>query len=145
MVNDEEREAARLGMRILDQALISLGQKPMLESQDFRVTEPVVGDIPTTVLEKSGVAPFRFVFGRDLDVWVGPFSEVILAPVHSATEKETQQRIEVLLQSSVTCRPGKRSMEIALQRPGRVPWLRLKVRASDVAAKLEATYSPYID
>jgi hypothetical protein len=143
-VNDEEREAARLGMQILDQALVSLGQKPALESPDFRVTEPVVGDIPTTVLERRGVAPFRFVFGRDLDVWVGPFSEVILAPVRAAAEKEIQQRIEVLLQSSVTCRPGKRSMEIALQRPGSVPWLRLKVRASGVATKLEATYSPYV-
>lgn len=145
MMNDEEREAGRLGMQILDQALVSLGQKPALANPDFRVTEPVVGDIPTTVLEKPGAAPFRFVFGRDLDVWVGPFSEVILAPVRTATEKETQQRIELLLQSSVTCRPGKRSIEIAFQRPGRVPWLRLKVRAAGVVAKLEATYSPYVD
>lgn len=145
MINDQEREAARLGMQALDQALISLGHRPVLENRDFRVADAVVGDLPTTVLEKPGVAPFRFIFGPDLDVWVGPFSEVVTARVSDASKNDAQRRIEELLQSSVTCRPGKRSMEITLQRPGHEPWLRLKVRASGLASTLEPMYLPYVE
>ena len=145
VINDQEREAARLGMRALDQAVISLGHRPVLENPDFRVTDPVVGDLPTTVLKKPGVAPFRFIFGPDLDVWVGPFSEVVSARVSDARKDDAQRRIEDLLQSFVTCRPGKRSMEITLQCPGDEPWLRLKVRASGLASTLEPMYSPYVE
>jgi hypothetical protein len=144
MINDQEREAARLGMQLLDQALISLGQRPLVDNPDFRATDPVVGDLPTRVLEKRGVAPFRFNFGLVLDVWVGPYSEVVHAQVSDATNKDAQRQIEEVLLSAVTCRAGKRSMEITLQRPGDEPWLRLMVRASGLASTLEPTYSPYV-
>jgi hypothetical protein len=145
VINDQEREAARLGMRLLDQALISLGCRPVSENPDFRSTDPVVGDLPTAVLDKPGVAPFRFIFGRDLDVWVGTFSEVVIAPVSDARTPDARYRIEELLRSSVICRPGKRLMEISLQRPGDKPWLRLSVRASGSVSALEPVYAPYVE
>lgn len=143
MSNEQEREAARLGMHALDEALISLGLRPVPDNPDFRVTDPVVGDVPTTILHKPGVAPFRFVFGRELDVWIGPFSEVVTAPVSGSGTAEVQQRIERVLKSSVACRPGRRSMEITLQLPGDPPWLRLKVLAKGVASTLEPSYESY--
>jgi hypothetical protein len=143
-MSDQEREAARLGMRVLDNALIALGHRPALENPDFRAAEPVVGDLPNIVLEKAGVAPLRFIFGQQLDVWVGPFSEIVTVDISHATKDDAQWRIERLLRSSATCRIGKRSVEIALQLPGNEPWLRLKVvGGSGAALTLEPTYAPY--
>jgi hypothetical protein len=133
-MSDQEREAARLGMRVLDNALIALGHRPALENPDFRAAEPVVGDLPNIVLEKAGVAPLRFIFGQQLDVWVGPFSEIVTVDISHATKDDAQ----------ATCRIGKRSVEIALQLPGNEPWLRLKVvGGSGAALTLEPTYAPY--
>jgi hypothetical protein len=143
-MSDQEREAARLGMRLLDDALIALGHRPVLENPDFRVAEPVVGDLPNAVLEKPGVAPMRFIFGQQVDVWVGPFSEVVTVGVSQAKKDDAQWRIERLLRSSATCRIRKRSVEIALQLPGHEPWLRLKVASrSGAALALDPTYAPY--
>jgi hypothetical protein len=94
MINDQEREAARLGLQALDRALMALGRRPVDQNPDFRLAEPVVGDLPNAVLEKRGAAPLRFVFGSDLDVWVGPFSEVVTLKVSEATKDLIQQRIE---------------------------------------------------
>jgi|tagenome__1003787_1003787.scaffolds.fasta_scaffold20971927_4 hypothetical protein len=143
-MSDQEREATRLGMHILDRALIALGHKPALENPDFRAAEPVVGDLPNIVLEKAGVAPLRFIFGPQLDVWVGPFSEVVTVDISDATKDDAQWRIERLLRSSVTCRIRKRSIEIKLELPGDEPWLRLNVRATGLASTLERHYAAYV-
>jgi hypothetical protein len=149
MLGDRDREAARLYMQVLDQALISLGRRPVSDNPDFRVTEPLVLDVPTTVLEKPGVAPLRFMFWPDnLDVWVGPFSEVVVVQSSDAGKKNDPLRmIAALLQSSVTCRRKRWWMEITLQRPGAEPWHRLKVSGFDrqAAEALEPIYSPYVE
>lgn len=63
----------------------------MLENPDFRPTDPVVGDLPTVVLEKWEVAPLRFVLGRVPDVWGGPFSEVVCAPIMEGDNADAQR------------------------------------------------------
>ena len=142
-MSDREREAARIGMQVLNDALTALGYKPAPENTDFRIAEPVVGDIPNTILDKPGVAPLRFVFGLELDVWVGPFSEVLTLDVSDAAKDEAQRRIEKLLRSSVECRMGRWFMNITLRLPREEPWLRLKVGASGYPATLEPVYAPY--
>lgn len=143
MISDHEREAARVGMRALDQALVALGRPSVSQNPDFNFAEPVVGHLPNIVLEKRGVAPLRFVFGFDLDVWVGPFSEVILLTASEASFDLIQQRVAELLSSSIFCQAGRGSMVITLQLPGDEPWLRLKVRASGLSSELDSAYAPY--
>lgn len=144
MMNDQEREAAHLAMEALDHALLALGREPVAVNPDFRMATPVVGDLPNAVLEKSGVAPLRFIFGLDLDVWVGPFSEIVTSKVSEVTKTQVQHKIEDLLRSSVALQQTKRSVEITLRLPGMDPWLRLKVRALGLTSILEPTYDPYI-
>src|SRR5690242_18320847 len=98
-MTDWEREAARLGTQALDRALIALGQRPTAENPDFRVADPIVGDLPNTVLDKPGVASLRFIFGRELDIWVGPYSEVVTAEPSEATQNDLQRPIERVLRS----------------------------------------------
>lgn len=145
MLNRGEREASRLGANALDQALISLGRRPVSDNPDFRVTDPVLGDLPTVILDKPGAAPFRFVFGRDLDVWVGPFSEVITAPVSPEETEKIQEGIERVLKSSVSCRSQKKWLEISLQLQSEEPWRRLKVRAGGFVSGLAQDYAPYAE
>jgi hypothetical protein len=145
MTNDHEQEAARLGMQALDGALVALGQRPVSQNPDFRLSSPVVGELPNVVLEKHGAAPLRFVLGPDLDVWVGPFSEVVLAAVSESSLHLIQQRIEDLLRSSVVCESRKGMMVIKLQIANAKPWLRLKVRASGTSSTLNPFYPAYAD
>jgi hypothetical protein len=67
LMTEREREAARLGMEALDQALMALGRRPVDQNPDFRLADPVVGDLPNVVLDSPGAAPLRFVFGPDLE------------------------------------------------------------------------------
>lgn len=139
----QEREAARLGMEALDQALIGLGRPPVEENPDFRMSEPVRGDLPNAVLDKLGVAPIRLIFGPDLDVWVGPFSEVVLLEVSEATKGLIVHNLKKILRSTIVCQAGRRSVLITLAIPGAAPWLRLKVRGTSVSDSLEPSYEPY--
>lgn len=142
-MNDQEREAARLGIEALDRALADLGRPPVGDNPDLHMAPPVVGDIPTAVMDKPGGAPLRFVFGRVLDIWVGPFSEVASAEVLPETRDRVRDLIAQVLRSEVMCRGGRRSVEIVLRHPGQEPWLRLKVRGARAAAPLQPFYSPY--
>jgi hypothetical protein len=151
VLSDRERQAARLGEEALDRALVALGHRPALDNPDFRLAEPIALDIPNAVLEKPGAAPLRFVFGPTLDIWVGPFSEVILVDVAAEDDaqrteviEDAQRVIEKLLRSSITCRAGRwLTAEITLQLPGDEPWRRLKVRAKGAELALEPCYAPY--
>jgi hypothetical protein len=142
-MSDRERKAARLGMEALDGALVDLGYLPVGENPDVRMADPVVGDLPNAVLEKPGSAPLRFVFGRDLDVWVGPFSEVVSAEVLEETMGRVRGLITHVLRSEVTCRDQRRSVQLVLRVPGQEPWLRLKVRGATASATLPPRYAPY--
>lgn len=143
MMSDQEQESARLGMLALDQALVAVGQQAVDQNPDFHFAEPVLGAIPNVALQKPGVAPLRFVFGLDLDVWIGPFSEVVLLTVTDASFGLVQRRIEELLRSSVRCASGKRSNVITLQLPGAAPWLRLRELGGGPSHTLEPVYAPY--
>jgi hypothetical protein len=143
-MNDQEREAARLGMSALDAALVALDQRPVAQNPDFRFAEPVIGDIPHIVLEKAGVAPVQFIFGRDLDIWVGPFSEVVLVTVTLASLDLIQQRLQQILQSSVAYETRKRSMVLTLQLADAKPWLRLTSYGRPDSPSLEPYYGSYV-
>jgi hypothetical protein len=140
---DREREAARIGLEALDEVLVAHGEDPVHRSSNFHETVPVKGDIPNVVLEKPGAAPLRFVFGIEFDVWIGPFSEVVLLEASEEAKGLIRQRITDVLRSSVAYRAGKRSATIALRLPGAKPWLRLKVHASGLESSLEPFYPPY--
>jgi hypothetical protein len=142
-MNDREREAARLGMVALDASLVELGYPPVGDSPDVRMADPVILDIPNAVIEKPGCAPLRLIFGPDLDLWVGPYSEVILEPVQEETLSDIQDVITQVLRSEVTCHYRKRSVKLVLRIPGQDPWRRLTVYGAHEEARLAARYEPY--
>ena len=142
-MNDREREAARLGIAALNGSLVELGYAPVEDSPDVRMADPVILDIPNAVVEKAGCAPLRLVFGPDLDLWVGPYSEVILEPVQEDTLSEIQDLITRVLKSEVSCDYRKRSVKLGLRIPGQDPWRRLTVYGGHEEARLAARYVPY--
>jgi hypothetical protein len=75
-------------------------------------------------LEKSGVAPFSFVFGPAIDVWVGPFSEVVLQDVSKKTVDHLREALGQVFRSAVSVRSERWSTTIAFRLPGAEPWLR---------------------
>ena len=143
MLTDREKEAARLGMEVLDQVLVTLGGQPVLANPDFRVGKQVLGETPNFVLEKPGAAPLRFVLGQELDIWVGPCSEVVFLEVSEAKKSIMYQLIEKVLLSSVACKVRKNSVAITLQLPGEKPWNRVKFHSRGLGSDLEPFYAPY--
>lgn len=143
VMNDRERALAELGIGALNASLAGLGYAPIGASSDVRMADPVVGEIPNAVVERPGVAPLRLVFGRDLDIWVGPYSEVVEAPVGEKTRARVEALITRVLRSEVHCRYRKKSVELMLRIPDEDPWLRLKVRGVGQQTTLEPRYEPY--
>lgn len=144
-MDSSDREVTRIARRALDDALVSLGRRPVSENPDFWPGEPVPGDFPTVVLEAPGVAPFQFVLGPDVDVWVGPFSEVVLVEASAETEATIRSRLRDVLLSTVTSRRRRWSTEIVLRVPGAEPWMRLRSYGRFTAAPLEPAYRPYVE
>ena len=145
MMSDRERASVDLGMRILDEALMALGESPTQNSPFFRAAEPLIGVFPNLYLEKPDVAPFRFVFSTTLDVWVGPFSEVFLVDVLKTSPDALREAIERILRSGVSVDTGWRvtTTTITLTEPAARPWLRLRVRARGVPHGLASYYEPF--
>jgi hypothetical protein len=143
VINDQEREVARLGIEALNASLIKLRHAPVGENPDVRMVDPVIGGIPNAIVEKPGVAPLRLVFGRDLDIWVGPYSEVVVAPVREETAGHIEGLITRVLMSEVVCRYRRKSIKLILRMPDQDPWLRLRVRGADRESTLELRYAPY--
>lgn len=142
-MNDRERVLVELGIGALNASLTALGYPPVGASRDVRMADPVVGDIPNAVVDKPGAAPLRFLFGRDLDIWVGPYSEVVQVPVNEKTTGRIEDLITRVLRSEVICRHGRTSLELILRIPDEDPWLRLRVRGTERAQTLEPRYEPY--
>ena len=142
-MNDRERFLAELGIEALNASLAMLGHQPIEENPNVHMVDPVVGEIPNVVVEKPGVAPLRFLFGRDLDIWVGPYSEVVAAPVREETMVRIQDLITRVLTSEVLCRYRRKSVELVLRMPDQNPWLRLKIRGADLKPTLQPRYEPY--
>jgi hypothetical protein len=82
-------------------------------------------------------------FRPDLDIWVGPYSEVILAPVQEETLSDIQDLITMVLRSEVACQYRKWSVKLTLRIPGQDPWRRLTVYGAGRESTLEAWYAPY--
>jgi hypothetical protein len=143
MLSDREKEAARLGMAALDAALVDLGCPPLGENPHVRMVDPVVLDIPNAVVEKPGCAPMLFVFAPHLDVWIGPFSELLNLDVLEDTQEHVQHLIRRVLRSEVTFRKRWRSVEIVLRVPDSEPWLQLTSFGGVSGLRLEPSYAPY--
>ena len=142
-MNATERYLAELGIQALNGSLVRLGYPPVGESLDVRMADPVVGDIPNAIVEKPGVAPFRFVFGRDLDMWIGPFSELLLLPVSEQAMGEIEEQLTQALRSEVHCHYGRTMAKVTLQLPGQVPWFTLRSWARGRVRALGPRYAPY--
>lgn len=142
-MNDQELAFARLGLEALNSSLAELGYLPIGQNPDVRLADPIVGDITNAVVEKPGVAPFRFVFGRDLDIWIGPYSEVVGAPAREDTIGRIEGLITRVLMSEVLCQYRRKSVELVLRLPGQDPWLRLRVRGGRQEPSLAPLYEPY--
>ena len=107
------------------------------------MAEPVVGDIPNAVVDRPGIAPLRIVFGRDLNIWVGPYSEVVTVAASEDTRGLMEEMITKVLMSEVVCNYRRRSVELVLRLPDHEPWMRLRVRGADLQPLLEPRYQPY--
>lgn len=142
-MNDRERASADLGIAALNASLAGLGHKPLGLNPHVRMVGPVVGEIPNAMVDQPGVAPLRFVFGLDLDIWIGPYSEVVTSPVNAETRDRVEESITLVLTSEVLCQVGRRSVALTLRIPDQEPWLRLTVRGADQQPSLEPRYQPY--
>jgi len=142
-MDERERALAAMGVDALNASLAGLGYPLIVSSSDVRMAEPVVGDIPNAVVERPGVAPLRIVFGRDLNIWVGPYSEVVTVPVSEETRGLMEEVITKVLMSEIVCSYRRRSVELVLRLPDHEPWMRLRVRGSDLQRLLEPRYQPY--
>lgn len=116
-MNEQERVSAARGIDACNASLAGLGYPPIGANPDVRMADPVVGDIPSAVVDRPGVAPLRLVFGRDLDIWVGPYSEVVSIPAGEDSRERMEELITRVLKSEVLCRPRRKSVELILQSP----------------------------
>lgn len=142
-MNERERALAALGVDALNASLAGLGYPVITSSSDVRMAEPVVGDIPNAVVDRPGIAPLRIVFGRDLNIWVGPYSEVVTVAASEDTRGLMEEMITKVLMSEVVCNYRRRSVELVLRLPDHEPWMRLRVRGADLQPLLEPRYQPY--
>ena len=145
MLSDERKKAlGRLGMEALDGALVDLGYPPVRENPHVRTGHTEVFGLTTAVVEKPGCAPLEFQFGPELDVWVGPFSEVVMYELTEATRDEVRSLIAQVLRSEVTWRPRWMSVELVLRVPGSEPWRRLRSFGGSRDLGLHPTsFAPY--
>lgn len=145
MLSDEQKEAlARLGMEALDGALVDLGCPPVRENPHVRTGHTEDLGLATAVIEKPGCAPLKFQFGPDLDVWVGPYSEVLMCELTEATRDQVRSLMARVLRSEVTSRARWMSVEIVLRVPGSEPWRRLRVFGAGRDLDLHPSYAPYV-
>lgn len=129
-MSEWERALAALGVSALNASLGGLGYPMVPSSSDVRMADPVVGDIPNAVIEKPGVAPFRMLFGQDLNIWIGPYSEVVTIAASAERRGLMEEMITKVLTSEVICNIRRRSVELILQLPGHEPWTRLRVHGA---------------
>jgi hypothetical protein len=144
-MNDREEYGARLGTRALPEVLAELGCAPLGSNPNIRVAEPDIGDLLTLEVDKPGVAPVRVIFGTELNIWVGPYSEVVVLPLRDETFREAKALISKVLRSEIRSRYRRRSVELTLGIPGNDPWARLVVRGADGAPLLDAKYTPFVE
>lgn len=142
-LSDKEKEAARLGMEALDGALVDFGYPPVGENPHVRMGYLDDLGITTAVVEKPGCAPLKFVFGPYLDLWIGPFSEVVTCKLTEATRDQVQCLIAQVLRSEVTWRARWMSVELVLRVPGSEPWRRLISHGGSPDPGLQPSYAPY--
>ncbi|GEN78512.1 hypothetical protein AFE02nite_02460 [Actinotalea fermentans] len=143
-MNDQEQQrAARLGIEALNASLVRLGYPPVGKNADVRMVDPFLGVIPNAVIERPGVAPLRLLFGLELDIWVGPFSEVVAVPAREECRRDMENEITRILKSEVECRYRKRWVELILRIPDQNPWLRLRIVGTGRSSVLEPRYAPY--
>jgi hypothetical protein len=142
-VNEEERVSAAHGIAALNASLAVLGRPPIGANPEVRIAAPIIGDVPNAVVEKPGVAPLRLVFGRNLDIWVGPYSEVVTITSDEESRELMETLITRVLKSEVLCLHRRKSVELILRMPEQDPWLRLVVRGAPEAPTLEPHYEPY--
>ena len=130
-------------MEALDGALVDLGYPPLGENRHVRMGDPLHGVLPTAAVEKPGCAPLKFVFGPYLDLWVGPFSEVLNEELTEATKDDAKYWITQVLRSEVTWRARWMSVELVLRVPGSEPWRRLRTFGAGRDPDLQPSYAPY--
>ena len=136
---------AQVGIDAMNAALSSLGMPPIGDPEsDIQFDEPDTY-APQAVLDAPGAAPMRFIFGPLLDVWIGPFSEVLVMDVERQTTSEIEEELTCLFTSQVAYRYRRGSVRIALSQPEQKPWRRLGVSGGfGVFPRLEPLYAPYV-
>lgn len=124
--------AQRVVAEVVDEALVSLGLPPVRANPYVTFDEPLVADLPTLAFDKPGAAPLRFVLGGDLDLWVGPFSEVVVLPAPVEAQRRALLDVVVrVLRSEVECRRGLLWTSLTLRLPGEEPWCRTRYLGCD--------------
>lgn len=84
-LSETEGSRSELGRRILDEALVGVGQLPAALNPDVYELEPIAGLFPVFRLAKPGSASITIQWGTDLEVAIGPFSEFL---VYALTQGE---------------------------------------------------------
>ena len=141
MTAKEEVLSAR-GTRALNDSLIALGYPVLGANPHVKMTTPVVGDLPNAAVDRRGVAPIRFLFGRELEIWIGPY-EIDNLSVEESTQDDLQAAIARILCSEVRCESSRWSTRIVLALPGQRPWRTVRIVGRNRVDLLEPQYNPY--
>lgn len=142
-MNERESVLAQYGIDAVNKALLKLGCPTISADSDICMAPPVIGDIPNAIVRKPRVAPFRIVFGRELNIWIGPYSEVVTVAVTENTRGLMEETITRVLMSEVLCSFTKRSVKLIIQIPDQEPWTKLRVHGMGLQPSLEPRYEPY--
>ena len=144
MMSGTERAAARIAIDVLNAVLAEHGQPTLEQNPHFRSADPIMGVLPNFVLDKDGVAPLRFVFGQTLDIWVGPYSEVVVAEIVPDRIGALRDVVARVLHSHVAVMPGRYWTTLELSESGMDPWRTLRVRHGGRRPSLNRQYLPFI-
>jgi hypothetical protein len=132
MVSAHEQAGIELGLGLLDRELGTLGMPPLRQNPDFAEREPFLGVFPVFEVVRPGAAPFRFVFSSGVDLWVGPFSEILEIEAEAENAELIATSVQRALRSVVEVSRVRKTVVITLSLPGSAnPWLTVKVRGSD--------------
>lgn len=139
-----EARAHAMVKEALDTALRRAGL-PVIEcNADFVVDESGAGFYPALLLVKSGVAPLRLVMGPVLDVWIGPYSEVVSVDTATCERDEMIELLERLLRSKFTITSGRWAVKITAQLSGSQPWLALRIWGRGGVHVPSQAFLPYV-
>jgi hypothetical protein len=139
----EERDKIVAGQLALSAALAEIGEAPLGSNPDLIEDVPYLEVFPTYVAFREGAAPFTFVLGSELQMDVGPFSEVLVLDVDVSADELRDSLVRVL-RSHVDVTVGRIWATVTLTDSNGQEWRKLRVaRTAEARALTTRSWAPF--